>query len=137
MSKNEYNSPFNLITKQLKDSSVPKIELPLYKTNPAAWTHEKLIEYIKDFETNLDNEQEIGANLVSFGNNLVFHIDRIDYYGPDIICFTGVDNNNSQLQLIQHISQLNVLLMAVPKLDEKPRRIGFQIFEQEETKKEQ
>lgn len=43
--------------------------------NPAAWTYERLGNYIRDFEADLDNEHEIGARLVSFGQSVVFHIE--------------------------------------------------------------
>jgi len=94
-------------------------------TNPARWTHKRLGEYVKDFESKLDDKHEIGARLVSFGNTVVFHIENIGYYGPDIITFHGINENGERVQLIQNISQLSVLLVAVKKMGENPRRIGF------------
>jgi hypothetical protein len=70
----------------------PKLNLPdnvLGKSqtelNPARWTHQRLGEYIQAFEAKLDQDHEIGARLVSFGQALVFHIEYVGYYGPDII----------------------------------------------------
>ena len=60
--------------------------------NPAAWTYQKLGESIKDFEADLDKEHEIGARLVSFGQTVVFHIEDVGYYGPDIITFSGIND---------------------------------------------
>ena len=97
--------------------------------NPAKWTYERLAEYIKTFEANLDEEHEIGARLVSFGQTLTFHIDNIGYYGPDIITFYGTDLDGQAVQLVQHTSQLNILLKAVKKQSDKPRRIGFVLEE--------
>ena len=53
-------------------------------------------------------------------------VDDIGYQNPDIMYFYGTVNGN-QAQLIQHVSQLNFMLMAVPKdlPERKPRRIGF------------
>ncbi|SRR6266566_1396292 len=51
-----------------------------HKLNTAKWTHERLTEYIKDFEAALDDDHEIGAQLVSFGPNVTFHIEYIGYY---------------------------------------------------------
>jgi len=96
-----------------------------HKLNPAQWTHERLTEYIKDFEAALDDDHEIGARLVSFGPNVTFHIEYIGYYGPDIIHFDGRNEAMEKVQLIQHVSQLSVLLVAVKKQQDKPRRIGF------------
>ena len=40
---------------------------------------------------------------------------------------TGTDQTGARVQLVQHVSQLNVLLRATPKAveTEEPRRIGF------------
>ncbi|MEI7817972.1 MAG: DUF6173 family protein, partial [Desulfuromonadales bacterium] len=99
-------------------------------TNPAKWTHKRLATYIQDFESNLDNEHEIGARLVSFGSAITFHIQDIGYYGPDIITFDGLNDAGETVKLIQNISQLSVLLVAMKKLEEKPRRIGFKLTEE-------
>jgi hypothetical protein len=101
------------------------ISMPLSKSNPAAWTYERLGEYIKDFEAELDSEHEIGARLVSFGQSITFHIQNVGYYGPDLISFTGIDSDGQKVQLIQHMSQLSVLLIAMKKMDDEPNRIGF------------
>lgn len=101
------------------------IELDSHRLNPAKWTYERLGHYIQDFEAELDQEHEIGARLVSFGSVVTFHIDDVGYYGPDIITFHGKDEKGQAVQLIQNISQLSVLLVAMKKLEETPRRIGF------------
>ena len=98
---------------------------PLSNVNPAAWAYKRLAEYIRDFEAELDDDHEIGARLVSFGQSVVFHIEDVGYYGPDIITFHGRNDAMEKVQLIQHISQLSVLLVAVKKQQDKPRRIGF------------
>jgi len=93
--------------------------------NPAQWMHQRLGEYVKGFESQLDDHHEIGARLVSFGATVVFHIEDIGYYGPDIITFRGTNDHGERVQLIQHISQLSVLLVAVKRLHETARRIGY------------
>ena len=109
----------------------PQSVIDAHKLNPAQWTYERLAEYIKDFEATLDNEHEIGARLVSFGQNVTFHIEDIGYYGPDIIHFDGRNEAMEKVQLIQHVSQLSVLLVAVKKQQDKPRRIGFRLDKKE------
>ena len=102
---------------------LPKID-PI---NPAKWAYESLIEYIKDFEAVLDDDHEIGARLVSFGQVVTFHIVAISYDGPSIITFYGQTEAMEKVQLVQHVSQLSVLLIAVKKQQDKPRRIGFTV----------
>lgn len=59
-------------------------------------------------------------------------VTDIGYQNPDMLYFYGYINGN-QTQLIQHVSQLNFVLMAVKKEepDRAPRRIGFVIDDEE------
>ena len=98
-----------------------------HKLNPASWMYERLIRSIATFEQTLDETQEIGARLVTFGNQEVIHIEDVGYWGPDLVIFHGKNAEGKPLQLLQHQSQVNVLLVAVPKEGPKPRRIGFEL----------
>jgi hypothetical protein len=100
--------------------------------NPAKWTYERLGKYIQAFEAELDDEHEIGARLVSFGTAVTFHIESMGYHGPDIIAFYGKNDQNEAVQLIQHTSQLSVLLVAMKRKADVPRRIGF-LFDKENS----
>jgi hypothetical protein len=46
-----------------------------------------------------------------------------------MLIFHGVNEHDKPVQLLQHVSQLNILLTALPKETEKPRRIGFGLVE--------
>jgi hypothetical protein len=100
-----------------------------HQDNPARWMFERLATYIKQFESRLDQEHEVGARLVSFGANLTFHIEDMGYFGPDMIVFYGKKDSGEPVQLVQHTSQLSVLLVAVRKQDASARRIGFVLDE--------
>jgi uncharacterized protein DUF6173 len=93
--------------------------------NPAQWPYERLGNYVKGFESRLDNDHEIGARLVNFGQSVTFHIEDIGYHGPDIISFAGTNEKGERVQLIQNIAQLSVLLVAMKKAGASARRIGF------------
>lgn len=109
----------NLSTPQFTIPPVPRVP----NIAESAW--QRLVKMMQSFEANLDNGHEIGVNLVSFGASIVFHIESVGFYGPDIITFHGVNENQERVQLIQHVSQLSVLLVAVKKIGDAPRRIGF------------
>ena len=51
------------------------------------------------------------------------------YFDPDIITFYGSDATGAKTQLVQHVSQLSVMLRALPKQVEEapPTRIGFRL----------
>jgi hypothetical protein len=59
----------------------------------------------------------------------VLRIEGMGYFDPDIVTFYGTDGSGSRTQLIQHVSQLNVMLRALPKPAEQsePSRIGFRL----------
>ena len=110
----------------------PRLGPPEHVKNPAKWAHERLVGYIQSFEAALDDEHEIGARLVSFGATVVFHIEDIGYHGPDIITFRGIDTDGRRVQLVQHVTQLSVLLIAMEKIGPEARRIGFALSEEGE-----
>jgi hypothetical protein len=107
--------------------AVPKMDIPrpVIPKSAAEWTYERLGKLVKQFEAELDDEHEIGAGIVCFGVSTEFHIRSIGYWGPDIITFHGVNAQGERVELIQNVSQLSVLLVAMKKLGDKPRRIGF------------
>ena len=98
--------------------------------NYASWKFETIQKQIQEFEQELDNEHEIALTFVSFGSSLTMAVTDIGYQNPDLLYFYGFINGK-EAQLIQHTSQLNLLLTSVEKEDKsKPaRRIGFIVNE--------
>ena len=96
--------------------------------SPAEGAHDRLVMYIRNFESQLDAAQEIAMGFAGDEAG-VLRIEGIGYFDPDIITFYGRDDTGARTQLIQHVSQLSVTLRAVPKEGESdaPRRIGFQL----------
>lgn len=106
----------------------PAMVKPTGKKTPAQWAYERVILYIKNFEEQLDNDHEVGLGFVG-GDAGVLKIEGIGYYDPDIVTFYGTDSAGTKTQLIQHVTQLNVMLRAAPKhIDQaEPNRIGFKL----------
>jgi hypothetical protein len=96
--------------------------------SPAEWAHDRLVMYIRNFESQLDAAQEIAMGFAGDEAG-VLRIEGIGFFDPDIITFYGRDDSGARTQLIQHVSQLSVTLRAVPKEGDSdpPRRIGFQL----------
>ena len=94
--------------------------------SPAEWAYERLVLYIRNFEAQLDSTQEIAMGFAG-GDAGVLQIEGLGYFDPDIVTFYGRDEDGVKTQLIQHVSQLSVILRAVPKVQQAapPRRIGF------------
>lgn len=87
-----------------------------------------MILYIQNFEEQLDNDHEVAMGFA--GDEMgVLRIEGIGYFDPDIVTFYGTDSAGTKTQLIQHVSQLSVMLRALPRADlsDGPRRIGFRL----------
>ncbi len=95
--------------------------------NPAEWMYRRIVDYIRNFERRLDDKSEIGARILSYSANDIISIEDVGYWGPDMIIFSGRNTDDSPVELLQHISQLNILLVAVPARQEPALRIGFLI----------
>jgi hypothetical protein len=100
--------------------------------NLASEFHKRLMNRVRAFEATLDPEQEVGVRLVSFGQTVTLHARSIGFVNPSLIVFIGETEDPQPIQLVQHVSQVNLLLTCVPKLKpEEPSRVfGFgQVFE--------
>ena len=88
---------------------------------------ERLKTQVEQFQAGLDQSHEVGVLLASFGQQSVLSIDRIGFVYPSLITFDGVDEEGQSVRLVQHIGQLNFLMIRRPLTDPtKPRRsIGF------------
>ncbi len=98
------------------------------RKSPAEWAYQRLILYIQNFEKVLDAEHEVAMSFTDTGAGFL-RIEGLGYFDPDIVTFYGTDGSGARVQLVQHVTQLNVLLRATPKQEktEAPRRIGFQL----------
>jgi hypothetical protein len=95
---------------------------------PARWAHDRLVLYIQNFEAQLDARHEIAMGFAG-GEAGVLRIEGIGHFDPDIVTFYGRDENGLRMQLVQHVTQLSVVLRAVPRSapDGPPQRIGFRL----------
>ena len=120
--------------KQRKASKqkIPKAiaDKPTSQKSPAQWAYERVVLYLKNFEEQLDNQHEVAMGFTG-GDAGVLRIEGMGYFDPDVVTFYGSDPAGGRTQLIQHVSQLNVMLRAVPKEVEgaAPNRIGFRLVE--------
>jgi hypothetical protein len=85
--------------------------------------HARMVEFAKG----LDSTQEVGVAMVSFGQSVALHVSALGYMEPGLIVFKGETGDGNPVQLIQHLHQINFLLMTVPAKDpDAPKRqIGF------------
>lgn len=125
------------------NSMMPSLEVPKFEfqTNPnlASEFCKRLILMINDFNQNLDSGNEVGMKICNFGQQITIYIDDISYWNPSLIVFHGFHaNTGNPVQLIQHVTQISILLIKLPKKnkEEAKRPIGFHSWEEfEESRK--
>lgn len=108
----------NAPTPETDDPEAPYLASDMYQ---------RIVALINNFESDLPDTMQAGGRLVSAGD-ITFSIQDIGYWDPNMIVFYGELSDGSAVELVQHLSQLNLLLVAVPRQDDiqKPRRvIGF------------
>lgn len=125
VAKCDEGAPLTVEQKPLPKALAAK---PYEEKSPAEWAYERLILYIQNFEEQLDNEHEVAMGFTG-GDAGVLRIEGIGYFDPDIVTFYGTDSEGARTQLIQHVSQLNVMLRALPleEPESAPIRIGFRL----------
>ena len=96
--------------------------------SPAESAYDRIILYIRSFEKQLNADQEVAMGFAGSEAGIL-RIEGLGFFDPDILTFYGKDEDGAKTQLIQHVSQLSVMLRARPKADpdDAPRRIGFRL----------
>jgi hypothetical protein len=114
-----------------EDAAAPVSEAPAparMPPDPARWMHQRLVHQILEFERHLGPDHEVGGRFVEGPNAEPLHISNLASWGPDMIMFMGEYADGRRFELIQHYSQVSVLLVAVPTAKDEPRRIGFELL---------
>lgn len=92
----------------------------------AEQVYKHLLARVKDFQNTLPENYELGIQLANFGRERAVHVRGMGFRNPNIIEFYGLLDGKTQVAVVQHVSQLNFMLVAVPPAAEQaPYRIGF------------
>lgn len=113
--------------KRIMDNIQEQNQVAERDRNPVIQIENSIIRHVKDFESNLKDEQEVMILAASFGSSVTFYVNSIEFNRPNLIIFHGITETGGSTRLIQHCNQLNFLLQAVPKHDPDEARtpIGF------------
>jgi hypothetical protein len=93
---------------------------------------EPLIQMILEFQAELAADQEVGLCLTNFGRDVTISVEEVGCRYPHLMFFRGT-HNGEEVQLVQHVSQLNLLLVKLKVEGRPPRRVGFLNEDVEET----
>ncbi|MEG1490202.1 DUF6173 family protein [Acinetobacter sp.] len=112
--------------------------VPHVNPNHASEFYKRLVSWINEFHKSLDDEFEAGVRLVNFGQTVTFHIEDIGYWNPSLISFKGQTEAGEPVELIQHVTQISILLMKMKRIDpQQPKKpIGFASWDEFEKAKD-
>jgi hypothetical protein len=115
--------------------SIPTLKTPQFVINAeqgvASEFHKRLTSWIQEFDASLDDAHFMRIRLVNFGQAVSFHLEKLGYWDPYLISFSGITEDGNPVELIQHVNQISVLLMKVARKNPtKPKQpIGFNTSE--------
>ncbi len=98
-------------------------ELPRPQT-PAEGVFAALRDRIAAFQRDMDDDHELGMVVPG---SLPIHVDRIAIESAALLAFYGTTRSGDRTALLQHVSQTNLMLIAVPKAGAVARRVGFEL----------
>lgn len=87
-----------------------------------------IVKAVNHFNSRLDDDYEVGLMLASFGQTVTVNISAIGYEGAKLIRFIGnINGTGAPVELFQHVSQLNFLLISLPRHNKEvpKKQIGF------------
>ena len=95
-----------------------------FTATAAQWACIRLEGLIEDFKNKLKPNEDYSCRVSS--GCFVLEVDDVGFWNPDFVIFRGHTVDGARTQLSQHISQINLLLSAVPRFGNAPRKqIGF------------
>jgi len=107
---------------------IPEADFAPTPIGPAQAAYARIVHYIQKFEQQLDSGQEVAMGFAGSEAG-VLRIEGVGFFDPDLITFYGRDEAGQKTQLIQHVSQLSLMLRAsaVSRPETPARRIGFDL----------
>ena len=77
--------------------------LALEEKSPARWAYERMVQYIRNFEAQLNANEEVAMGFAGSDAGVV-RIEGLGYYDPDILTFYGRGEEGMKTQLVQHVT---------------------------------
>lgn len=86
----------------------------------------EIVQEIKNFEDDLTQDEEAFMAIIGGPSGSAIFLNGIIPLGLDKVVFIGQDQGGKKARLIQHVSQINIMLQSMPIAKEvQPRRFGI------------
>ncbi len=111
---------------QMKISRAQKIPSLTKEQKAAHHSIYEIVQEIKNFEGDLTQDEEAFMAIIGGPSDSAIFLNAIIPLGLDKVVFVGQDQNGKKARLIQHVSQINIMLQSMPiKPEIEPRRFGI------------
>src|SRR5688500_14403857 len=87
--------------------------------------YEQLRRAAAEFYEGLGPELAVGVRVLSFGHALVVLQPEARCLEPGLIRLDGIEESGRPVQVLQHVSQISLALVAVPRREHAPRTVRF------------
>lgn len=119
-------SPLNSGRKSFSLSPADLPEGTYARNSPFTGTCKAVRASIEQFEAGLDAEHELAMQLVSFGATVTIRPEKVGFTTANVVTFHGMTDEGEKVHLVQHVSQVSMMLKAAKKQHAKPKRVIFQ-----------
>lgn len=86
----------------------------------------EIVQEIKNFENELSQDEEAYMAIIGGPSGSAIFLSGIIALGLDKVIFVGQNQKGEKARLIQHVSQINIMLQSMSiKPEIKPRRFGI------------
>lgn len=120
-----FNNPMGEIKAAWREYQ--NIPVEIAASSVASEVSKRLESVFSDYMQTLKDNEEIGVALASFGVCRQIAVETVRAYDPNILAIDGYEDGQ-KVTLVQHISQLNFLLIPLPissDAGKARRKIGF------------
>jgi len=97
------------------------------RSDDADRVYKALANHIRFVERGLKNDEAVSFRYASFGGSLNVQLHTVGCVDGVLIMLMGTTQDGQEVQIVQHPSQINVLLLTMKRAEpEEPRKpIGF------------
>lgn len=88
-----------------------------------------MVQELEEFEQNLDATEEARIVVIGGPAGTTLFPQMLGALGHDRIRYEGLDQDGCRVVVVQHVSQLNIMVKSVKVGEQKARRIGFHSLE--------
>jgi hypothetical protein len=89
--------------------------------------YDQVVAQVRMFSGRICEEYNGGVLFGAVGSTQNLVLTQIRYKNPDLLIFLGELEGGAPAEILMHVSQLHIILVAIPKKSEEAkRRIGFE-----------